>query len=150
MASLRRVVTGINSAGRSAVISDEVLPEPAGGISAVTIYSSFPSATVPVRELPTEHVPSPYLPPHATSWVVIEFAPSEETNSLPRLHTTDTLDYLVVRSGELTMFLDDGVEVVLREGDYLVQGGVAHGWANRSGAPCVAECIIVGVPREEA
>ena len=52
------------------------------------------------------------------------------------------------RSGELTMILDDGVEILLKEGDYLVQGGVAHGWANRSGKPCIAECLVIGVPRE--
>lgn len=144
MTSPRRVVTGVNSAGKSVVISDENLPDRSDGVISIPIYSSLPSDWVPIREMPAELTSTNRPPFYGTSWQIIEFAPSDRG----RMHMTDGLDYLVIRSGELTMFLDDDVEVVLKEGDYLVQGGVAHAWANRSGAPCVAECFVIGVPRE--
>lgn len=151
MGSARRVVTGLNSAGKSTVVCDDYLPEHADGGLAVTIFSSESSATVPLRQLTAEPVHPRDLPPSASSWIVIQFPPNDSPYAQTgRLHTTDTIDYLVVRSGELTMLLDDEVEVVLKPGDFLVQGGVAHGWLNRRAEPCVAECILVGLPREKA
>src|SRR5262249_54282207 len=41
----------------------------------------------------------------------------------PGMHTTDTIDFEVVLSGEVILELDDGVEKVLRAGDTVVQNG---------------------------
>ena len=38
----------------------------------------------------------------------------------PGMHTTDTIDFEVVLSGELILELDDGAEKVLRPGDTVV------------------------------
>lgn len=53
----------------------------------------------------------------------------------PMMHRTETIDYAVVLSGEITMLLDDS-EVVLQAGDVLVQCGTNHAWANRGTVPC--------------
>ncbi|MFC3531238.1 cupin domain-containing protein [Vogesella facilis] len=53
----------------------------------------------------------------------------------PLMHRTETVDYGVVLSGEITLLLDDS-EVVLRSGDVVIQRGTNHAWANRSGQSC--------------
>ena len=54
----------------------------------------------------------------------------------PLMHRTETIDYAIVLSGEITMLLDVG-EVVLNAGDILVQCGTNHAWVNRTNAPAV-------------
>jgi len=53
----------------------------------------------------------------------------------PYMQQTDTLDYVLVMSGEVTLVLDTD-EVHLQRGDTVVQLGANHAWSNRSGAPC--------------
>jgi mannose-6-phosphate isomerase-like protein (cupin superfamily) len=60
----------------------------------------------------------------------------------PLMHRTESVDYGVVISGEMTIVLDRG-ETVLREGDVVVQRGTNHAWANRSGKPCRMLFILV-------
>lgn len=63
------------------------------------------------------------------------------------MHTTDTVDYDIVVSGELWLELDDGAEVHLRPGDIVVQNGTRHAWRNKGAVPCVFYGILVGAPR---
>ena len=60
----------------------------------------------------------------------------------PLMHRTETIDYAIVLSGEITMVLDD-VDVVLRAGDVVVQCGTNHAWSNRSNAPCVVAFVLI-------
>jgi len=60
----------------------------------------------------------------------------------PMMHRTETIDYAIVLSGEITMLLDEG-EVLLKEGDILVQCGTNHAWSNRSGAPAVVCFVLI-------
>jgi mannose-6-phosphate isomerase-like protein (cupin superfamily) len=53
----------------------------------------------------------------------------------PIMHRTETIDYAVILEGELTMILDDE-DVLLKQGDIVVQRGTSHSWANRSDKPC--------------
>lgn len=58
-----------------------------------------------------------------------DFEPTLETvKRHPSFHKTDSLDYLVILSGRLTMLMDDDEEVTLEPGDVIVQQGVLHGW----------------------
>lgn len=66
----------------------------------------------------------------------------------PRMHTTDTVDWDFIVSGEVWMELDDGVEVRLTAGDSVVQNGTNHAWWNRSSEPCVIAVSIIGTTRE--
>jgi quercetin dioxygenase-like cupin family protein len=63
------------------------------------------------------------------------------------MHTTDTIDFEYVVSGECYLELDDGAEVHLRAGDTVVQNGTRHRWANRSSEPCTLVVCIVGAAR---
>jgi quercetin dioxygenase-like cupin family protein len=58
------------------------------------------------------------------------------------MHATQTLDYLVVLSGELTLLIGER-EIVLIAGDTVVQQETPHGWANRSSVPCTVAVVLV-------
>jgi mannose-6-phosphate isomerase-like protein (cupin superfamily) len=60
----------------------------------------------------------------------------------PLMHRTETIDYAIVLSGEITMVLDD-VDVALKAGDVVVQCGTNHAWSNRSAAPCVVAFVLI-------
>jgi mannose-6-phosphate isomerase-like protein (cupin superfamily) len=63
------------------------------------------------------------------------------------MHTTDTMDYLMVVHGEATLELDDGERVVLRAGDVVVQNGTRHAWRNYGIEPCTLVAVSVGAGR---
>jgi len=65
-----------------------------------------------------------------------------------RMHTTDTVDCGIILSGELCMELDDGVEVLLKPGDVVVNCGTRHAWRNRSVQNCIAVFVCIGANRE--
>jgi mannose-6-phosphate isomerase-like protein (cupin superfamily) len=65
----------------------------------------------------------------------------------PGMHTTDTIDFEVVLSGEVVLELDDGAETVLRPGDTVVQNGTRHRWVNRGTEPAVWAAFIIGAHR---
>jgi len=60
----------------------------------------------------------------------------------PLMHRTETLDYAIVLSGQITMLLDEQ-DVHLKAGDVVVQCGTNHAWANRSKEACVIAFILV-------
>jgi hypothetical protein len=68
--------------------------------------------------------------------------------SSPGMHTTDTIDFEYIISGEVWLELDDGVAVHLRAGDTVVQNGTRHAWRNRGSEPCHIVVFMVGVPRQ--
>jgi len=63
------------------------------------------------------------------------------------MHTTDTVDYGVVVRGEMTLELDDGKIIHLRQGDCIVQNGTRHRWRNRASEPCLMAFVSVGGKR---
>jgi mannose-6-phosphate isomerase-like protein (cupin superfamily) len=67
--------------------------------------------------------------------------------SAPGMHTTDTIDYGVVVRGEMTLELDDGKVIHLRQGDCIVQNGTRHRWRNPLPEPCLMAYVSVGGKR---
>jgi mannose-6-phosphate isomerase-like protein (cupin superfamily) len=64
------------------------------------------------------------------------------------MHATDTLDYLVVLSGQITVMMDEG-EVTLKPFDTLIQRGINHGCVNRGQeVALVAAAVIDAAPLE--
>lgn len=63
------------------------------------------------------------------------------------MHTTDSIDYGVVISGEVYLELDDGVEVLLKPEDCVVQNGTRHAWRNRGSVPCLMAFVMIGATR---
>jgi hypothetical protein len=58
------------------------------------------------------------------------------------MHRTETIDYGIVLEGELTLLLDVG-ETIVRPGDFVIQRGTNHGWANRSNRNCRIAFILI-------
>jgi quercetin dioxygenase-like cupin family protein len=65
----------------------------------------------------------------------------------PGMHTSDTIDYGIVVRGEMTLELDDGQKVHLRQGDCVVQNGTRHRWRNPLPEPCLMAFVSVGGKR---
>ena len=63
------------------------------------------------------------------------------------MHTSDTIDYGIVVRGEMTLELDDGQRVHLRQGDCVVQNGTRHRWRNPLPEPCLMAFISIGGKR---
>jgi mannose-6-phosphate isomerase-like protein (cupin superfamily) len=70
-----------------------------------------------------------------------ESAQDADTDFLAE-HTTSTLDYVVVLSGQVTLTVG-GAEVTLGPGDAVVQQGVAHDWKNRGTEPAVLAGVLI-------
>ena len=49
--------------------------------------------------------------------------------------------------GEITLELDDGQKVSLRQGDCVVQNGTRHRWRNPLPEPCLMAFISIGGKR---
>ena len=68
------------------------------------------------------------------------------------MHRTDSIDLVVVISGEGNMSYPDEngelKEIHLKVGDFLVQNGNFHAWHNRSGAPFVVLFVTLGAERK--
>jgi mannose-6-phosphate isomerase-like protein (cupin superfamily) len=60
----------------------------------------------------------------------------------PMMHRTESIDYALILSGEITMLLDDK-EVRLKAGDVVVQCGTNHAWSNRSNTPCIVAFVLI-------
>ncbi len=66
-------------------------------------------------------------PASGTRFAVIDFPPG----NAPRMHRTETIDYIIVLEGEIEMDMDAST-VKMKAGDVMVQRGTNHAWANRS------------------
>lgn len=66
-----------------------------------------------------------------------------------RWHQTDSIDYAVVLSGEISMQLDEG-EVQLKAGNVLIQRGTQHNWINRGTESCIIAFILIATEGGEA
>lgn len=62
------------------------------------------------------------------------------------MHRTNTLNYMVLVSGQLTA-LTENRDVVLLPGDLLVQKACMHGWRNDGGVPAVLVAAMIDAER---
>jgi len=60
----------------------------------------------------------------------------------PGMHRTDTLDYIVLLQGTVTLLLDEE-EVDLEPMDVVVQRGTNHGWVNRGVEPALLAGVLI-------
>ncbi len=135
--NLRRVITGHDAEGRATVTIDEIATNHVSnrpGHDSIVVWTTdaSPADFSDPRDGADWEVGRPPIP-NGSIFRIIEYAPGVES----RMHRTDTVDYVVIMSGEIDMRLDDGEEVHLKAGDVLVQRGTNHDWINRGDAPCV-------------
>ncbi|MFL6807025.1 MAG: cupin domain-containing protein [Xanthobacteraceae bacterium] len=77
-------------------------------------------------------------PANGTRFAVIDFPPGNQ----PRMHRTETIDYVIVLEGEIEMDMDEQT-VKLKAGDVMVQRGTNHAWANRSNARARVAFVLI-------
>jgi mannose-6-phosphate isomerase-like protein (cupin superfamily) len=138
---IRRVVTGHDTNGRAVVKIDEVSQNIASGRPGATACVVWTTETFPVNNTDDADAGLRKVGTtlkNGTVFRIIEFAPGVA----PRNHRTDSIDYLIVMSGEIDMEIEDAV-VHLKAGDVLVQRGTIHNWVNRGTAPCVIAVILI-------
>ena len=77
-------------------------------------------------------------PANGTRFAVIDFPPG----NAPRMHRTETIDYVIVLEGEIEMDMDDST-VKMQAGDVMVQRGTNHAWVNRGNAPARMAIVLL-------
>ncbi len=60
----------------------------------------------------------------------------------PMMHTTATVDYLIILKGEIYAIMEHG-ETLLRPGDIMIQRGTNHSWSVRGTEPCILAAILI-------
>jgi hypothetical protein len=155
--SVRRVVTGTDSRGRSHVLMDGNPTHVFGGfLTQVWVTDRVPTSNTGTKDnadRPQRLEP----PPGGTQLVFFVLAPQSASASVPPaemeknvagmfealggsharvdmsrnvgMHKTKTVDYVILLSGEVDLLLDDG-EVHLKPSDIVIQRGTNHAWVN--------------------
>ena len=151
--AIRRIVTGTDSDGCSYVMSD-------GAAGSVPAFAELwlTEGGDPLRGAATaEGAPARLEPaPGGSSWRIFDLPPDEvvaawlKGQNVPEaeasgFHRTDTLDYVMILDGEITLELDRGT-VALKSGDCVVQRGTRHAWRNRSGRPVKMAVVMIRLP----
>jgi mannose-6-phosphate isomerase-like protein (cupin superfamily) len=169
--TIRRVVTGHDENGRAVCVSDDIattiLQRP--NRPGVTLTNLWQCETCPAEyDGAEETVAGPFIlhpPQNGSVFRVVEFEPEDpqvmktldgkaafaemgasdaivEDARHPFMHRTNSVDYAVILSGEITMLLDDS-DVHLTAGDVVVQRGTNHAWSNRSKGTCLIAFVLV-------
>lgn len=172
--TIRRVVTGVSAQGKARIVADGPPPRSLahvavpGMVNSVLWATSAPpqpghrdltphlvtvvprageSVALLVTFPPDAVFADPVFDAAAAAREQLEITPGlaelfEQEN--PGFHTTPTVDYGVVVSGEIV--LDLGSETtVLRQGDTIVQNGTRHAWRNPSDQPATVFFVLTGV-----
>jgi len=175
--NLRRVVTGRSRAGKAIIVQNGVSPrvvtlETLPGLALVEVWATDTIPKLPTAPDDLITTMKSFVPgPGGTRFRIVQF-PGASTRAFDQeafrreylvkapglaeamelkdsgMHTTDSVDYGVVISGEITLELDDGATVSLKQGDCVVQNGTRHAWRNSSTTPCVMAFVLVGATRE--
>jgi quercetin dioxygenase-like cupin family protein len=128
----RRIVIGLNEAGRSAVLFDDANGYETGG-GATEVALLWQSREVPAdNEGAADAADEGFsfaIAPGATKCILVDVALTEGLMP-PGMHATDTLDYVVILRGMISLYLDEG-EVEVGPGDIVVDRGVVHAWRNK-------------------
>ena len=171
---VRRVVTGHDAAGKSVFVSDELVsPTTVALLPGGEFHQLWGGDEAPrfpgdgSRPAAAKYFPPVggfrfgffTIPPEggapAATDIDMEAALAEFNEKLPGMaehleaddpgmHTTATIDFEVVLSGQVTLELDDGETRTMKAGDTVVQNGTRHRWSNRGTEPAVIAVFIIG------
>lgn len=134
---IRRIVTGLDDQGRSAVVIDGPIPY----LDTAPVALAWRSA-IPADNSGNADVVVPFdislLHTGTANFSICHFVGGTDAF----MHATDTLDFVIILSGRVTLVLDTG-EVDLAPGDVVVDRGVIHGWRNPHAETCTAAAITV-------
>ena len=139
---VRRVVTTHDQAGKAVVAIDALADNPTSRRSGHQSQLIWTTDGTPADISGSDDCGARQLgrppPPGGTIFRILELQPGVASE----MHNTDTIDYVVVMSGEVEMELDR-TTITLKAGDVLVQQGTNHCWAVRGPEPCRLAAILI-------
>jgi quercetin dioxygenase-like cupin family protein len=146
---VRRVVTGHDPGGKSVVLIDGAASnsrQPDAHTKATILWVTDASPTAFAGEEDGATIASGFSPPPGGSrFGILDIAPGNRHF----MHRTDTVDYVICLEGTVQLVLDDS-EVMLRQGDVVIQRGTNHAWVNRSDAHArIAFVLLDALPKRE-
>ena len=65
-----------------------------------------------------------------------------DTRKHPAMHKTETIDYIILLKGDVTLILDNE-EVDLKPFDVVVQRGTNHAWVNNGHEPALLIAVLI-------
>ena len=65
-----------------------------------------------------------------------------DTSKHPAMHKTETIDYIILLKGDVTLILDED-EVTLKPHDVVVQRGTNHAWVNNGNEPALLIAVLI-------
>lgn len=147
----RTIVTGVKN-GRSVVTSDgeaQNVSQHFPGLIISDIWATNSSPADLKSEIKMENTAFPITPAHGTYFRYVSIPPDADLGiehqlgmPHPLMHQTETLDYIIIASGEVYLVLDEQ-ETRLSAGDIVIQRGTNHAWSNRSDQPCIQIAILI-------
>ena len=174
--AMRRIVTGHDADGKAVFIADGDAPNRSTlaarpGWELNTLWATHGAPTLPAAGDPSLQV-NAYLPAlHGTRFIVATLPSRQQAATIDPvalraeysakvpglgtaherddhgMHTTDTVDYVIILSGEVWLELDDSEGVLVKAGDCVIQNGTRHAWRNRADLPCVLAAVMLGAER---
>ena len=174
---MKRIVTGHDENGKAVFVKigepEHVVESP--DVLWKELWATYPGDTLPVdantEPSLTDKWKSVFPEVGETRVRVVTFDPSksgeniydesslaERSKALPGLiehmepenegmHTTDSVDYGVVISGNPKLELDDGETVDLEPGDIIVQNGTRHAWRFNKEEVTTMLWVLIGTKR---
>jgi len=147
---VRRIVTGYNASGEAVVKTDEQITAVSrGGVAGIFGCEIWSTDRMPVDNSAAAEAAqragfvkqnSNYVGTgQGTTFRIDEWAPGAARFT----HRTETVDYIVMLSGEIDLELDGGEVVHLKSGDVVVQRGMMHSWVNKGSVPVVMAAIMI-------
>ncbi|KAH8924718.1 hypothetical protein BT69DRAFT_1318726 [Atractiella rhizophila] len=138
---VRRIVTGHNAEGKAIFIHDETFKsDPVGRSGKVGFKALYETEKVPANNDDPFHDPmfndvNDIANKEGTILRIVDYAPTSKDDK-PYVHRTESVDYGIVMSGEITCVLDSGEEKIIHAGDVVIQRGTSHGWINHGEEWC--------------
>ena len=65
-----------------------------------------------------------------------------DTSKHPAMHKTETIDYIILLKGDVTLILDEE-EVDLKPFDVVIQRGTNHAWVNNGDDPALLIAVLI-------
>lgn len=163
MNKIRRVVTSINRENESIIHSDQWL-EPtvkSSEFPGIEITEIWGTKQFPIdlnQEYESMETFSRDLAPGHTRFGILRMPPLKKLLAYQkkqgfsvknidefRLHKTNTLDYVTILSGQMTLVLESGEKTLLKTGDLLVQRRTMHTWHNEEKEDCIMSIVQIGI-----
>ena len=168
---MRRIVTGHNESGKSVITIDgppaRSIGEDVGGLFEIwNTDGNLIDTTDSIDRADTDIVLSP--PENGSKFRYFQINPTPEgvpmemmqeiaadafekigaahhrvdTSKHPAMHKTDTIDYIILLKGDVTLILDEE-EVTLEPHDVVVQRGTNHAWVNNGDEPALLIAVLI-------